>query len=268
MKRLLLFLLLASAAPLFAHPPVSVVIDARGNVFWSDLSRVWMQAPDGSRRVAVPNVHTHELAIDAAGNVYGEHLWYEGDATKKWGHYVWRRAPDGRVDKVIPPTEGFLEKDDYSFVRDAGGAMYWVDREHNQVKKRTPGQRTVVIAHHLFKDARWMTVTPDGVAWIVDFHDLVRVGKNGAVTVVARDLSSPSLLSPLGGGRHAVMGLWTDRIGNVYLAVTSERVIKRVTAAGNVSIVLRGTGATGGAFAPNGDLWLLEGDGVRKVRLR
>ena len=29
--------------------------------------------------MAVPNVHTHGLALDARDNLYGEHLWYEGD---------------------------------------------------------------------------------------------------------------------------------------------------------------------------------------------
>jgi hypothetical protein len=261
MRRLLLILFFLAAAPLLAHPAVSVVIDARGNIFYSDLERVWMQLPNGTRQVAVPNVHTHELAIDAAGNVYGEHLWYEGDATKKWGHYVWRRAPNGRIDKVIPPTEGFLEHDNYSFVRDAAAAMYWVDREHNAVKKRLPDGRVVVVARHVFEDARWMTVTPDGDAYIVDFHDLLRVSRDGHLSVVARNLSS------LGGGRHAIMGLWTDRAGNVYLAVTADHAIKRVTPDGKVSTVLRGTSATGGTFAPNGDLWLLENDRVRKVKL-
>jgi hypothetical protein len=64
------------------------------------------------------------------------------------------------------------------------------------------------------------------------------------------------------------MGLWPDRDGNVYLAVAADHAIKRVTPDGKVSIVLRGTSATGGAFAPSGDLWLLENDRVRKVKLR
>ena len=46
----------------------------------------------------------HELCLDARGNLYGEHLWYEGERTNEWGHYVWRRAPDGHesVTRLIP----------------------------------------------------------------------------------------------------------------------------------------------------------------------
>lgn len=263
MKRIAFLLLFA--AKLAAHPAVSVVIDARGNVYFSDLERVWVQSPDGTRRVAVPKVHTHELCLDAAGNLYGEHLWYEGDATKKWGHYVWRRSPDGTITKVVPNTEGFLA--DYSFTRDASGAMLWVDRERNEIRKRFPDGRVTVLARHKFRDARWMTVTPDGDAFVVDYHDLLRVSRDGRVAVLARDLSSFSLSAPFSGGRHAVQGLWTDRAGNVYLAVLGEGVIKRVTPAGIVSTLLRAPAATGGAFAPNGDLLLLEGATVRRVRL-
>jgi len=85
----------------------------------------------------VADVHTHELCLDAKDNLYGEHLWYEGDATKKWGHRVWRLKPDGTVSDVIPAREGFLK--DYSFVRDRAGNMYWADRgKKTVIKKRSP----------------------------------------------------------------------------------------------------------------------------------
>src|SRR4051812_14013941 len=85
-----------------AHPSVSVVIDRQGNVFYSDLSQVWRVRPDGQKSVAVPGVHAHELVLDAADNLYGEHLWYEGEKTNKWGYYVWRRSPDGHVSRIVP----------------------------------------------------------------------------------------------------------------------------------------------------------------------
>ncbi|MGK2961838.1 MAG: hypothetical protein ACSLFK_06775, partial [Gemmatimonadaceae bacterium] len=76
---------LVAPSTAFAHPATSVVMDAVGNVFYSDLHRVMMIAPDGRRQIAVPNVHTHELYLDSQGNLYGDHVWYEGRRTKKWG---------------------------------------------------------------------------------------------------------------------------------------------------------------------------------------
>ena len=35
--------------------------------------------------MVIPNVHTHELYLDIGDTLYGEHLWYEGDRTGKWG---------------------------------------------------------------------------------------------------------------------------------------------------------------------------------------
>jgi len=123
MQRLLgLLILLLSVATAPAHPGVGIVQDSRGNVFFTDTKQVWKITSDGKKSVAVADVHTHELCFDDKGNLYGEHLWYEGDATKKWGHRVWRLKSDGTVSDVIPAREGFLK--DYSFVRDREGNMW------------------------------------------------------------------------------------------------------------------------------------------------
>src|SRR5262245_63773220 len=115
----LLAVLLAGTSAL-AHPGVGIVQDGRGNVYFTDLKQVWKIAPDGQKSIVVPNVHTHELCLDADGNLYGEHLSAEGD---RWRHRVWRLQRDGAVSDVIPTREGFLR--DYSFVRDSSGTMYW-----------------------------------------------------------------------------------------------------------------------------------------------
>ena len=72
-----------------AHPSVSVVVDSTGTIYFSDLSRVWMIHPDGSRSVAVDNVHTHELWIGPDGNVWGDDVQNVGE---QYRHRVWKRA--------------------------------------------------------------------------------------------------------------------------------------------------------------------------------
>src|SRR5687767_7064624 len=122
---LLIALALFLALPLRAaeaHPGVGIVRDRQGNVFYTDLVHVWRIAPDGRKSIAVRDVHTHELSIDSAGNLFGEDSDYLGG--ERWRHRVWRRAPDGRVTDVIPWTDGFFRE--YGFVRDRAGAMYWV----------------------------------------------------------------------------------------------------------------------------------------------
>jgi hypothetical protein len=101
----ILFLLLTASVS--AHPGIGIVMDSRGNVFYTDLKQVWKISPKGRKSIAAANVHTHELYIDANDNLYGEHLWYEGEATDKWGHYVWKLHADGKLEQVIPRREGF-----------------------------------------------------------------------------------------------------------------------------------------------------------------
>lgn len=267
-RLIVLAIALSAAAAALAHPPVSVVIDAQGNAYYSDLEQVWKVAPNGAKSVTVPHVHTHELYLDAQGNLFGEHLWYEGERTDKWGHYVWRRSPDGRVGKVIPNREGFLSN--YSFVRDAAGNMYFASNDRKQVRKRAPNGTVSEVARGL-TNIRWMIASADGTLHVIDGTDLVRIAPNGAVKRVARNLGDPSFFRVHVSKQHAVMGLWTDRAGNVYAAVYGEGKVKRIAPDGKVTVFAQSSGpwsSIGGAFASNGDLLLLECTFTNQVRLR
>jgi hypothetical protein len=269
MKRAFALLLLV-AAPAFAHPSVSVVIDSHGNVFYSDLEQVWRIAPDGVKSVAVPHVHTHELYLDAGDNLYGEDLWYEGDTTKKFDHYFWRRSPDGRIDIVQPAHQTFVGEADLPFYRDAAGNGYGRDMEGHTIYKTTPDGRRSVLVRAPFRDMRWMNVTADGTVYLIDTVDLMRISPDGRVVPVARGLSSRSLLRPWTGDRHRIMGVWFDRTGNVYVADYAGANVKRIDARGRVTVIARSSypwSPTGGAFDRNGKLWLLEYS-VNSARVR
>lgn len=265
-----LLLLTLCAFPLAAHPGIGIVMDFQGNVFYTDLHQVWKIASSGQRSMVVPGVHTHELALDAAGNLFGEHLWYEGDATKKWGHYVWCLARDGKVSKVIPPTEGFLTH--YSFVRDGQGTMYFAEGDPRTViRRRTDDGKVVLHSPGPFRDIRWMHARPDGTLYVVDGADLRRVQTDGKVRTVSRGLSEKSIAQFQVQDHHRVMGLWTDAPGNAYVAVFGGRVVKKVTPGGLVSVVARSAppwSPTGGLIAPDGSLWLLEYSVQNTARVR
>src|SRR5690606_18864547 len=100
------FLLIAVCV--IAHPGVGIVMDSNGNVFYTDLKQVWQIDPKGKKSVVVRNVHTHELYMDEQDDLYGEHLWYNGEKLDTWGHYVWKEAVDVKFEKIIPDREGFL----------------------------------------------------------------------------------------------------------------------------------------------------------------
>ena len=165
----LAFAALSLAGRAAAHPGIGIVRDTRGNVFYTDLANVWRIDLSGARTIVVRGVHTHELWLDASGALYGEHLWYEGDATKKWGYRVWRLGPDGGLADVVPAREGF--RTDWSFVRDAAGNGFWREGERSTTRflVRTPAGETSVRATCAdCRDVRWTAAAPDGTLWFVD----------------------------------------------------------------------------------------------------
>ncbi|HEX2081377.1 MAG TPA: hypothetical protein VHG08_26975 [Longimicrobium sp.] len=252
-------LLLAAVVPARAHPGVGIVMDRRGNVFYTDLHHVWRIAPDGRRSIAVRDVHTHELAIDSAGNLFGEDNRYLGG--DRYRHRIWRRTPDGRVTDVVPWRDGFWPE--YGFVRDRAGAMYWVQCPERvcTIRRRGPDGRTGIVAPgaRFNHSIQWIAAGPDGSLYVVDGPDLRRVTREGRLATVARGL-----------GEH-LMGLWPDGRGSVYVAVYGARAVLRVGSDGRVTTVARTPapwGPSGVTMAPNGDLWILEYSTSNEARVR
>jgi hypothetical protein len=256
-----------------AHPGVSIVQDEQGSIYYTDLVHVWKISLDhngrpGRRQIAVRNVHTHELALDAQGNLYGEHVWYEGEATNKWGHYVWRLSPDAKLTKVIPNTEGFLTN--YSFTRDGAGAMYWVVRGTPcQFMKKGHDGIARLLATGTFRDVRWQHVTPKGTWYFVNDDDLYQLSPQGTFKLIKSDLDeAPASTSVV---NHNLMGIWSDRRESVYVAISNQRKVQRISPDGRmttVATVPQPWAPSGGVVTPDGALWLLEYSPTSQVRVR
>jgi hypothetical protein len=172
---------------------------------------------------------------------------------------------------VIPAREGFLQN--YSFVRDGRGNMYWAERGAQTVlRKRTPARRIEALGPvDIFRDVRWMTCTTEGTIYLIDGHDLRRVSSDGTVHTVARELGERKLSQFLAGDRHILMGLWTDTGQNVFVAVYGARLVKKIDRDGKVTVAARSQvpwSPTGGLAVPNGDLWLLEYSITNAARAR
>jgi sugar lactone lactonase YvrE len=260
-------ILLLAAAPAEAHPGVGIVQDQSGSVFFTDLRQVWRITADGQMSVWVPDVHTHELCLDAEDNLYGEHVW---GAAGGWRHRVWCKKRDGTLLDVIPARQGFPR--DYGFVRDGAGNLYWADRsEKTSIKKRSPGGRITTHATAEFRVLQWMTATRDGTLFLIDGGDLRRVAPDGKVTTVVTRLSVHKPPPSDVAERNYHMGLWTDRDGSVYVAVSRERLVLRVEPHGKTKVVARSGESwspSGGMIDSDGNLWLLEYDTANVVRAR
>ena len=273
MKRIILLGLLAASSYAGAHPSVGIVQDKHGNVFYTDTKQVIGIAPDGGVAIAVPSVHTHELAFDSAGALYGEHLWYDERLPAKWAHRVWKRLPDGAVVDVYPQRDGFMTN--YSLVRDGADAMYWADREgpHSLKKKSATGTLTT-IAPSGFRQIQWMTVTDDGTAYVIDAGSLKRVSPDGRITTLAAAVTAEAKPPADVHQMHYQMGLHAGRDGTVHVAVPAEKLVLRIQPNGVRSVAVRSQApwAPSGVLADaTGALWVLEFDpknAMRVVRIR
>lgn len=269
MKKLFLLLFILGHQLCFAHPGVGIVRDSKGNTYYTDLVHVWKLSSDGKRSIAVRNRHTHELYIDARDNLYGEHTWYNGERSNTWGYYVWRLGSNNKLDTIIKPSAGFLK--DYSFVRDAEENMYWIERDSISIfKKRSPKGAITTIYRGKFRDVRWMHASRKGIIYFVDLDDLYKI-QSGKPVLIAKDISHNTPSFGIYSGKHSLLGIWTDKEDNVYVANFSGQVVKRITQTGSVKNFVYSTtpwAPTGGTFDSAGNLWLLEYSLTNEARVR
>ena len=245
----------------WSHPAVQVVIDSGGAVYYSDTTQVWRIAPDGSKSVAVPRVHAHELWVDERDNLFGEHLEYHersGGGSPWWSHRIWRRSPEGQVVEFLPVRRGFLQDyRDFSFQRDRHGAMYW-SITHSAatqliLRKARSGAPVETLARLPVRQVGWTSALPNGGVAVADHGSLIVVAPDGAIRRIGPVTKKRE--------RHSVMGVWADGAGNLYAADTSGRAVKKISPAGAVLPVVTSEAPwapTGGAVAADGALWILE----------
>ena len=270
MKPVFFCLQLFLASITWSHPGVGIVKDSKGNIYYTDLKQVWKIGRDGSRKIVVTGVHTHELYMDAKDQLYGEHLWYNGEELDTWGSYAWCLQPNGKLDTVVAIHEGFLEH--YSFNRDMHGNQYWVERGpvSRIMKKMVTGNISVLTAGS-FKDIRWIHVSPEGMIYFIDLLDPYSIDSNGKPVLLVKDLAKkPGPLS-MHSERHSIFGLWTDHNKNLYAAIYSSKTVKKIDHEGKVSDLLYTSAAwspTGGLFDDEGNLWLMEYNTANEVRVR
>lgn len=264
------WLLLLLTTKTEAHPGTGIVQDSRGNVYYTDLKQVWKIAPNGKKSVAVANVHTHELCLDNADNLYGEHLWYEGERTDKWSHRVWCLKHDGALVDIIPARTGFREN--YSFVRDQAGNMYWAEQGAQIViKKRAPNGQISTHVTGPFRNVREMTAAADGTLFLIDAGDLLRVAPNGQISTLLHGVSERKPAPAKASQPHYQMGLWLDKTGGVEVAVAEERLVLNVKPNGKAVVAQRSRhpwSPSGGLVDRDGNVWLLEYSPTNAVRVR
>jgi sugar lactone lactonase YvrE len=272
-----LFFLLARTAK--AHPASGIVVDHKGNVYFSDLETVWKVDAAGSLLVFRPGVngrHVHELAIDGQDNIYGADISYE---SQKWISDVWRMTPEGRLTYLLEPTAN--PPRGMSIWRDREGNMYFID-QNNHTKTQTLLLRRTIDGNvstlagsaygHLdgkreaarFGSVGGMAFGLDGNLYLTDGSFLRKVAMDGTVTTIAKNLTVPTTQDKqtlFGGSYGSLAGLTVDSGGNVFVADAGNRRLLRITSRGKVDVVLRSEPPyfpNGAVATTSGDVYVLE----------
>lgn len=250
-----------------AHPSSSLVRDSvREIVYYSDLQRVWQIDRDGHRTVAVPDVHAHYLRLDADGNLYGDDRKPLRD--DRWTHRVWRLTPEGRFVDVIPWKNGPWV-DDYGFVADWSGALYWASCRAQDdtpcVVKRRRGDSVEVAAGGAEFDRPLEYLAEDrrGGVLVADGPDIKRITPTGSLDLIAAGVTDSS-------SRFSLMGMYAAADGSLYAAAYDDQTIVRLTENGGRSIVARSAHPwhPSAVLLSGEGMWVLEFAGDRaRVRL-
>lgn len=253
-----------------AHPGIGIVKDSKGNIFYTDLKQVWKISPQGTRTKVVADVHSHELYIDPKDNLYGEHLWYNGENLDTWGHYAWCLKNNGTLVKEVGPAEGFLTN--YSFVRDSAGNMYWVERfTVSRIMKKARNGEITKLLEGKFGFIGWLFSTKNGTLYFTESNRLRRLRTNGMLETVAGDIGSRSTDFTVMGRNYDSYGIWTDDADNIYLAMLDARKLVRIGPGGKPETIVTSNSRwmiCSGIFDDNGNLWLLENSVTNEVRAR
>ncbi len=269
-KFLAIFIFLFCAKNLSAHPGIGIVKDSKGNIYYTDLKQVWKVFPNGEKTSVVSGVHTHELYIDSQDNLYGEHLWYNGEKQNTWGYYVWRLKNTGELAKVIEPTEGFRE--DYSFVRDSSGNMYWVERfTVSRIMKKDPDGKISKLLEGKFGFIGWLHASTDGTIYFTENNKLHKLSPDGNFSVLADNLNSKTTGFSIMGHNYDSYGIWTDAADNIYIAMIDAKKVIRISPDGKVQTILYSNSlwtVCSGLFDNDGNMWLLEYSVTNETRAR
>lgn len=262
-KLVLFFLLLFSSAAAVADPGVGMVMDKNGNLFYSDLTQVWMIQPDGTKSIAVPNVHTHELYLDKDGTLFGEHVWYNGEKQNTWGYYLWSRLSTGKIVKIKDSTAGFPEW--VSFTRDDAGNMYYIEKgipvyfwKIDTAKKKT------LLGTKSFASVGRLYLSKKNDLYVSNGADLYWIPAGDSIELFLKDAGDVTGEV----SSHTIMNTWGDNKGNIYFA--TGKVIKKTEKNRYTITIYKSAGdwsPSSGLIAPNGDFWVMEYNSKNEVRV-
>ena len=254
----------------WGHPGWGIVINSKGEIFFSDVNRniIWRIDKTGTTTACVRGKHSHDLFIDRLDNLYGVHVEYD-QPNDRWIYQRLTASPDGVV-RVLKATEGTA----YLTVHDDNGNEYLnashAHKREARILKVTPAGDTVVVAGGVWGDrdgtgaaAQFRTFGPlvwgpDSALYAGSGGMVRRVTLGGVVTTVIG--KQHGFGDPDRPNASGILGLCFDEKQNLFAASWEKNVVVKVSADGRVISVLKSGPfwSPSGVFAFGNDLYVLE----------
>lgn len=255
-----------SATKSLAHPGIGFVYDGEHTIYYTDLAHVWtLNTLTGKSQILIENIHSHELAMDSLGVLYGEHYWYI-ESQEVFKNYIWKYEQNGRFEKIRLDQIG--ENDDYSFVRDEGFNSFRVFKKEDRfVVIRNENE---VYYEGEMNNPTWSAITKDGNLIIVDYPQLLSVNDQVLDTLL-NDLSISRMPFSMQHDHHHLYGVWFDRDKSIYVANYGGRSILKVTGKESFEEIYTSPffwSPVNGLFDNAGNLWVLEASITGNIRVQ
>lgn len=234
--------------------PVSVAVDASGNVFVADQSNNAIRKIDANGNVTTIGTGFSApagVATDAAGNVY---------FTDKGNNQVKKITPTGTVSTIAGSgqagnTDGSATaasfNNPYGITVDQNGVVYVSDQSNNLIRKITGGVVSTLAGSGAYGAADGQGTAasfgyPCGLA--TDIAGNIYVADGWSNNVI-RKITSTGTVTTLPGTYKNPYGLSVDKKGNLYIAETGGYVITKV--GGSVAYSISPALPTGLTFDTN-----------------
>lgn len=235
------------------HPAWGIAVDRKGQVYFSDLKRVWKIDAEGKLSVlrAGGDWHVHDLNVDEDGNLYGADNSYE-PSTKRFFSAIWKITPAGTFSYILPTTDS--PPNGTSIWKDRAGNTYYVTshpRRELLVLRRSPGGEVSVLIGDVAAARKYRQGTPygtsgmaldgEGALYFTHGASVNKLTTGGRLVVLARNLTiEGTTKSPARG--TSLFGLTVDDAGEVFVADYGNRRVLKISPDGKKSTVIRSEG--------------------------
>lgn len=243
-----------------AHPGAGIVVDAAGNVYFTDTGRgVWRVDANGRLR----EIHTrayHWMALDRRGDFARSASLGQFD-----GGTLERVTREGALPAILISS-------DYPIAVGTDGALYYVpyrpEGPRELIRRTAKGHRAVFAMLPPGggeKPIQWVNgiaAAHDGSVYLTDDDAVHRIDVKGRVSTVRVPVGVFDCSDPLPGTPKPpyLRGLAVAQDGTLYVAATGCRSVIAIPRKGRVGILLRSEGpwSPTGVAVFGGEVYVLE----------